>query len=138
MSDYYDFDVTTLRKIQRTSVLIRWEMAPDTFLKGKILRPETFKGIHYTGHIIKTGDDVSLIKDILISDGERKKKIKEIKVIETGDRTLFEGLMNSALVKFQDPNLGRCCLIEEDELMVWIMNDRVNVVDVEGDFDFDS
>lgn len=132
MSDYLNFDVTTLRKIQRTSVLIRWEMATDTLLKGKILRPETFKGIHYTGHIIKTGDDVSLIKDIV----KKGKKIEEVKIIETGDRTLFEGLMNSALIKFQDPNLGRCCLIDEDELMLWVMNDRVKVVDVEGDFDY--
>jgi len=118
MSEYFEYDVMTITKIQPTKLLIDWEIANDTYLGGKILRPDTFKGVHYTGHILKKGDEVT-------------------EPVEVGDRILFEGYLNSAMPKFNDPKLGRCCIIDETEAMA-ILGERVSVVSVEGDFDYSS
>lgn len=124
MSEYFDYDVSKIKAIHPTKLLIDWQKASDTYLGGKIKRPEHWKGVHYTGHIIMIGCDVSILK-------------AKGKIVEVGDRILFEGYMNSGMPKFMDPKLGRCCIIDEDEAIA-VCSERVKVSSVEGDFDYSA
>lgn len=118
MSDYYNFDVSKFRQLHPTKLLLDWELANDDLLGGKLKRPETFKGIHYTGHIIMKGCDVT-------------------EPVEVGDRVLFEGYLNSDMPKFIDPKRGRCCIIDETEAIA-VVPERVKISSIEGDFDYSS
>jgi hypothetical protein len=114
---YYEIEADKFRPMGQC-ILVRWEAAHDSFRAGKInlARPETYKGAHYTGTVLKVGNGV----------GED---------VQPGMRIFFEQF--SGFEKMFDPKYGRLALVREPSVLC-ILPSRVKVESMDGDYDFNS
>lgn len=113
---YYEINADKFRPMGQC-ILVRWEAAHDSFKAGKVLlkRPETHKGAHYTGTVLKIG---SAVEDV-----------------QPGQRIFFEQF--SGFEKMFDPKYGRLALVREPSVLC-ILPPRVKVESMDGDYDFNS
>lgn len=113
---FYEINVDKFRPMGQM-ILVQWEKAHDSFRVGKLnlKRPETHKGAHYTGTVLKIGGDV---EDVQI-----------------GMRIFFEQF--SGFEKMFDPKYGRLALVREPSVLC-ILPPRVKVESMDGEYDFNN
>lgn len=100
------------------SLLVQWEVAPDEWKIGKVrlIRPETFKKIHYTGVVLRVGAYVD-------SD------------LKIGKRIIFEQF--SGFEKLYDKKYGRLALIKENHALA-IIPERMKIQSMDGELNYDE
>lgn len=103
------------------NILLRWEESHDELKVGKVslVRPDTYKGQHYTGIVMKVGKKVD-------------------PGIHIGDRLIFDQF--SGFQKFWDEELGRMALISESKQTAAfaIIPPRAKIGAGEPDFDYSA
>lgn len=80
-----------------TKVLIDWDLATDEYGKSKLIRPDNYKLMHYTGKVLSMGPDC-------ISD------------VHIGDRIFFDRFCNPRTYYYSDTQ-KRYALIDDSDIM---------------------
>jgi co-chaperonin GroES (HSP10) len=115
---YPTLEVKKIKGMVEDKVLINWDEAKADLAGGRLIRPETHRGMHYTGKVLLKGPNCQ-------------------EDFEVGDRILFEGFANSFFERYKDPKLGRIAIIREHEVMA-VIPERVEISNSEGDFDYNA
>jgi len=102
-------------------ILLQWEEGNNEISAGtiKLIRPDTHKGMHYTGIVLKIGPLVD-------------------PAIKVGQRLIFDQF--SDFGKYFDPKYGRLALLEESKQgsCFAIIPPRMKIGAGEGDYNYDK
>jgi hypothetical protein len=102
-------------------LLIEWELAPEDYLSGKLVRSDKHRSAYYTGIVLKKGTDCDVF-------------------VEEGDRIFFDQFSNPE--QFMDDNnvQRRYAIIEVDRqgAAFAVIPPRVRVRSDEGGFDYSN
>ncbi len=118
--NYLEVDAEAMR-VLGTRILVAWEESHDEFKIGKVrlVRPDTHKGQHYTGVVLKVGPLVS-------------------EEIQPGMRILFS--QYSGFEKLFDRTHGRLALIDEakQDQAFAIIPARMKIDSDQGEYNYDA
>ena len=116
---YPEINVLGMNPLQ-DFILVQWDFAQPKLKAGKytLIRPDTFRKMHYTGIVLACGPEVD----------------EDIKV---GDRLIFDQF--SRFEKYWDETYGRVALLQESKQgsLFAIIPQRIEIGEGETDFNYD-
>jgi len=129
--EYPMYDFGRLQRLLGDRVLVEWEEKNENLLGGKLIVPDTKRAAHYTGVVLRVGENMAL-------DEETEAPVWNscTEDINVGDRVFFEQFSNFDKYQSHDGK-KRYAILNLDAVMS-IIPPRVKVTTDGGEFTDDE